>query len=140
MADLVAVGEQSRAILRRHPWLPALVMTRPVIGPNGIAVLEHVLTVLACHPADLQAKMEAFAMLNGLTAALCPVRAQRRLGACRIATSPISSTRSRQASTPGSTALLSQAPQPAPHEPPDPADRFADMLARILTGLLGHHA
>src|ERR1700735_4486633 len=30
LAGLVAVGEQSRAILRRHPWLTGLAITRPV--------------------------------------------------------------------------------------------------------------
>jgi AcrR family transcriptional regulator len=47
LADLVAVGEQSRTILRRHPWLAALSLTRPVIGPNGLTVIEHILAILA---------------------------------------------------------------------------------------------
>ncbi len=68
LADLTAVGQQARAIMRRHPWLPALVITRPALGPHGIALLEHVLSVLAGHPAPLAAKLEAFAMLNTITA------------------------------------------------------------------------
>ena len=46
LADLIAFGEQARAIFRRHRWLAALAMTRPVIGPNGIGLIEHFLTVL----------------------------------------------------------------------------------------------
>ena len=69
LADLIAFGEQARAIFRRHRWLAGLAMTRPVIGPNGIGLIEHFLTVLQRHPAGTGAKMEAFAMLNGITAA-----------------------------------------------------------------------
>ncbi|MFI0712341.1 hypothetical protein ACH4SK_17160 [Streptomyces inhibens] len=38
--------------MRRHPWLPTLVITRPTLGPNGIDLLEHLLDVLADHPAE----------------------------------------------------------------------------------------
>ena len=67
LADLVEVGQQARAIMRRHPWLVVLITTRPVLGPNGLALLEHVLDVLDRHPAEIQAKLEAFAMLNAIT-------------------------------------------------------------------------
>ena len=66
-ADLVAVGEQMRAIIRRHPWLITVATSRPVLGPHSLAVLEYVLEVLAPHPAHMAAKLEAFAMLNGVT-------------------------------------------------------------------------
>src|SRR5271170_1541326 len=69
LADLIAFGEQARAVFRRHRWLAGLAMTRPVIGPNGIGLMEHFLTLLQGHPASIGAKMEAFAMLTGITAA-----------------------------------------------------------------------
>ncbi|HMD94879.1 MAG TPA: TetR/AcrR family transcriptional regulator [Trebonia sp.] len=139
VADLVAVGEQSRAILRRHPWLPGLVMTRPVIGPNGIALLEHFLTVLAGHPAGLQAKMEAFAMLNGLTAASV---LYEQSGGSALQERNVAYLQHALASGahPRLAELFSQSPRPASPRPADPADRFAPLLARVLTGLLGHHA
>ncbi|MEU8398454.1 TetR/AcrR family transcriptional regulator C-terminal domain-containing protein [Nonomuraea sp. NPDC048892] len=28
---------QSRAVMRRHPWVPALTATRPLLGPNALA-------------------------------------------------------------------------------------------------------
>jgi AcrR family transcriptional regulator len=31
---------QSREVMRRHPWLPGLVATRPVLGPNALARSE----------------------------------------------------------------------------------------------------
>src|SRR5579859_122812 len=41
LADLIAFGEQARAVFRRHRWLAGLAMTRPVIGPNGTGLIEH---------------------------------------------------------------------------------------------------
>jgi len=139
LADLVAVGEQTRTVLRRHPWLPGLVLTRPVIGPNGIAVLEHVLAVLAGHPADLPAKLEAFAMLNGMTAAFV---LHELSGGSAMQERNVAYLRHAVASGehPRLTELLSQAPAAEPAETADPASRYGDMLARILTGLLGHDA
>jgi AcrR family transcriptional regulator len=31
---------QSRQVMKRHPWLPALVATRPLLGPNSLARSE----------------------------------------------------------------------------------------------------
>ena len=67
-ADLLAVARQARQIMRRHPWLPAQVIGRPTLGPHGADLLEHVLAVLADHPAGAARKVEAFALLGGLTA------------------------------------------------------------------------
>ena len=137
LADLLAVGEQSRAILRRHPWLPTLVVTRPVIGPNGIAMLEHFLAVLENHPASLQAKMEAFAMLNGLTATsvLYELAGGSDLQARNVAYLQYAIASGEH---PRLAALLSQQPG-SPAEPTDPASSYSDILARVLTGVLGHH-
>jgi AcrR family transcriptional regulator len=134
LADLLTLGEQARAIYRRHRWLAALIMARPVIGPNGIALMEHVLAVLRGHPAGLAAKLEAFGMLNGLTAAFAlqeqagPALQQRN--AAYLAHAITSGEHPRLAE------LLSQKPQQlAPDE--QAADRYPDIMARILTALLG---
>lgn len=133
LAGLVAIGEQSRAIMRRHPWLPTLVITRPVLGPNGVALLEHVLAVLEPHPAGIATKLEAFAMLNGITALfvqheLAGGSATRQRNAAYLDHAAASGDHPRLAE------MLSRAPPPAPA---DPADRYREILARILTGLLG---
>jgi AcrR family transcriptional regulator len=39
-ADLRAVAEAHRALVLRHPWLAGLPVSRPVLGPNGLAWLE----------------------------------------------------------------------------------------------------
>jgi AcrR family transcriptional regulator len=139
LADLVAVGEQARVILRRHPWLPGLIITRPVIGPNGITLLEHVLTVLAGHPADLQAKLEAFAMLNGLTATFV---LHELSGGSALQERHVAYLRHAVASGehPRLAELFSRAARAPAAAPADPASRYGDMLARVLAGLLGNHA
>jgi len=68
LAGLIGIGQQARLIMRRHPWLATLVITRPVLGPNGLDLLEQVLGVLAPCPASLAAKLDAFAMLTAVTA------------------------------------------------------------------------
>ena len=163
LADLVAVGERARAALRRHPWLAGLAITRPVLGPNGLAVLEHVLAVLAPHPADVATKLEAFAVLNGFTA----LSVQYELaGGSALHQRNTAYLRHAAASGehPRLARLLSQAPAdggPADgHDPADggpadggpadgydpadggpadgydPADSYGAILARILTGML----
>lgn len=138
LADLVTVGEQSRAILRRHPWLPGLSLTRPVIGPHGIALLEHVLAVLAGHPADLRTKMEAFAMINGLTAAfvLHEISGGSALQERNVAYLQHAVTSGEH---PRLAELFAQATRAPATEPTDPASRYGDILAQVLVGLLGHH-
>ncbi|GLZ78460.1 hypothetical protein Afil01_32670 [Actinorhabdospora filicis] len=68
VADLVAIGEQGYAIMMRHIWLAEAVVTRPALGPNGTALLEHFLDVLAGHPADGGVKLEIFALMNATVA------------------------------------------------------------------------
>lgn len=145
LADLVAIGERSRVIARRHPWAAGLTITRPVLGPNGVRLLVHVLEVLAPHPADVAVKLEAFAMLSGITALF----AQHELaGGSDLQHRNVTYLQHVAASgeQPRLATLLSQAPAPqapapqAPAGPPEPtagpADRYPDILARILTGLL----
>jgi AcrR family transcriptional regulator len=131
LADLTALGEQGRAILRRHPWQASLVITRPTLGPNGLVLLEHALEALAPHPAGIAAKLEAFAMLNTITAMFVQFelaggsQAQQRNAA--YLQHAVSS-----GAYPRLAGLLAQASSDAPA----PADRYPDILARTLTGLL----
>jgi AcrR family transcriptional regulator len=137
LADLVAIGEQSRALLRRHPWLAGLALTRPVFGPSAIALLEHFLTVLAAHPADMATKLEAFAMLNGITALFAlheagggPALQRRNTAYLRHALN--------SGEHPRLARLLAVAPAAGDAaERQDPAGRYGDIMTRILAGLLG---
>jgi AcrR family transcriptional regulator len=133
LADLIAFGGQARAVFRRHRWLAGLAMTRPVIGPNGIGLMEHFLTLLQGHPASIAAKMEAFGMLTGITAAFAlQEQADPGLQARNLAYLGHALT---SGGHPRLTALLSpQAQLPPPEEL---TDRYPDIIARVLTGLLG---
>jgi AcrR family transcriptional regulator len=131
LADLLDVGRQAREIMLRHPWLPGLVISRGVLGPRGADLLEYVLGVLADQPADGIRKVEAFAMLMAVTAAYVQheisagLAEQQRQAAYleRIAT---------DGAHPQIAALLAGAVPSVPAA----ADRFALVLARVLTGLL----
>ncbi|MFZ0048206.1 MAG: TetR/AcrR family transcriptional regulator C-terminal domain-containing protein, partial [Streptosporangiaceae bacterium] len=130
LADLVGVAGQARAIMLRHPWLPNLVVSRATLGPRGVDLVEHVLNVLADHPADPAAKLEAFGILMAVTATIVQNE---------VAADP--ALRQRQAvylqhvaqagRHPQLAALLGTAVTPA-----DPADQFTALLRRVLSGLL----
>jgi AcrR family transcriptional regulator len=131
LADLVEVGNQARTIMRRHPWLPSLVITRATLGPQGVNLLEHVLDVLAGHPAATAAKLKAFAILMAVTATfvqheLTGDQATQQRQSAYLQYVAAAGTHPRLA------ALLATAgPQPGEH-----TDRFPAVMARILTGLL----
>ncbi|RAY12822.1 TetR/AcrR family transcriptional regulator [Actinomadura craniellae] len=50
-ATLTRLMSQSRQVMRRHPWIPALLGTRPLLGPDALARSERVYAVL--HGAGL---------------------------------------------------------------------------------------
>ncbi|MFD8542468.1 TetR/AcrR family transcriptional regulator [Streptomyces sp. NPDC059649] len=130
-ADLLDIARQARQIMRRHPWLPTMVMGRPVLGPHGVDLLEHVLDVLADHPADPARKLEAFALISGLTAlfvqnetAAGDTGAIRRSAYLRHVAGA--------GSHPRIAALLAASPPDG-----NPHDRFDVVLVRALAGVLG---
>jgi AcrR family transcriptional regulator len=68
LAGIVDVARQTLAIMRRHPWLASLMTLRPMVGPHALDLVEHVLETLDGHPAPGAAKLQAFAILNGIIA------------------------------------------------------------------------
>jgi AcrR family transcriptional regulator len=133
--DLLSLGEQARTIMRRHAWLPPLILARPVLGPNGLVLLEHFLEVLVPHPASTAAKLEAFGIFSATTALF--VHNELTGGAAR---QQRNATYLHHALATGQgrrlAELLAPRSQTDPAAVPDPADRYRDILARILTGLL----
>jgi AcrR family transcriptional regulator len=131
-ADLVAAGEQMRAIMLRHPWLASLLPVRAPLGPNGLALLEYVIAALAAHPAEVSAKLEAFAMMTAIAALFVQAEtagdsAVRQRNAVFLRHAVASGEHQE-------LALLLAGAQP---EPAGPAGRFAEILGRVLDGLLG---
>ena len=124
--------------MRRHPWLPSLLITRSVLGPNGLVLLEHVLQALAPHPASLAAKLEAFAILSTTTALFVQnelgggsARQQRNAAYLNHALATGRYPQLADLLAPASPAQVSPSGAAA-----GPADRYRDILARILSGLL----
>lgn len=67
-ADLRSIAREQRAIMRRHPWLPAALPARQTLGPNTLAAVEHTLAVLAPSGLDARARLETFSLLTGFVA------------------------------------------------------------------------
>ena len=148
LADLIGIGQQARLIMRRHPWLATLVITRPVLGPNGLNLLERVLGLLAPCPASLAAKLDAFAMLTAVTALFVQNESGNGPGTRRNAAYLAHALQAGQ--HPQLAELLAADPaghnasaSPAGAGRPDQGtpgdgmpDRYPDIMARVLTGLL----
>ncbi|XVU28439.1 TetR/AcrR family transcriptional regulator [Actinoplanes sp. CA-054009] len=122
LPGLMEVCRQGRELMRRHGWLPELVLTRSALGPHGADLLEHVLAVLAGHPADVGRKLEAYAIMTSLTAAftLNELAARRRPGG-----------------NPARAVVESRHPHLTAALNGGSAPDFEDTMARVLTGLLG---
>ncbi|MEV7079318.1 TetR/AcrR family transcriptional regulator [Streptomyces sp. NPDC093516] len=65
-ADMLRNAEETRAIMRRHTWLPRLMAGVYGFSPNTLRYLEHCLACL--EPLDVPAgtKTELIALLNGV--------------------------------------------------------------------------
>jgi AcrR family transcriptional regulator len=79
-ADLADFARQGLTAMRRHPWVPALVLTRPSIGPNSLRCTEYFLNVLSGSDLPGGTKMELFAMLNGYVCQFAQWEANQRQG------------------------------------------------------------
>ncbi|MCX5379219.1 TetR/AcrR family transcriptional regulator [Streptomyces sp. NBC_00091] len=66
--DLLALARQTRALMRRHPWLPRLLS--PVYGfsPHALRYLEHSLACLEPLEVPGGEKLELIAAINGTVA------------------------------------------------------------------------
>ncbi|MGW5969250.1 TetR/AcrR family transcriptional regulator C-terminal domain-containing protein [Streptomyces sp. NPDC055186] len=67
-ADLKTVAHLQRALMLRHPWLPAALSTHRIPGPHTLAFLERALTALRPTGLDGAAKLEIFAQLTAFVA------------------------------------------------------------------------
>ncbi|WP_328475243.1 TetR/AcrR family transcriptional regulator [Actinoplanes sp. NBC_00393] len=129
LAGLLEVCRQGRELMLRHGWLPELVLTRSALGPHGADLLEHVLAVLAGHPADVGRKLEAYAVMNTLTAALALNELNGNAGARQRQGAYLAHVIAEGRHTHLTAALTSGPLVPAP--------RFEDTVSRVLVGLLG---
>ncbi|MEU9037102.1 TetR/AcrR family transcriptional regulator C-terminal domain-containing protein [Streptomyces sp. NPDC048352] len=67
-ADLLALTRQTRALMRRHPWLPRLLSPVYGFGPQALRYLEYCLACLEPLEAPGGEKLELIAAINGMVA------------------------------------------------------------------------
>ncbi len=110
-----------------------------MLGPNGLVLLEQVLGLLSTCPASLAAKLDAFAMLTAVTALFAQNESGGGPGTRRNAAYLAHVLQAGQ--YPRLAELL--APGPADRAAPPgradgsaAADRYPDIMTRVLTGLL----
>ncbi|MFH8386981.1 TetR/AcrR family transcriptional regulator [Kitasatospora sp. NPDC018058] len=138
-SDLRRIAHEQRAIMRRHPWLPAALPARQTLGPNTLAVLDHALAVLAPTGLDAQARLETFSLLTGFVASHMSYElAQERAieGAGRAPGEILDSQARylRSAVANGNYAHLAQA-LTAPGGNQNPQAVFDRLLDRVINGI-----
>ncbi|MCT9871247.1 TetR/AcrR family transcriptional regulator [Paenarthrobacter aurescens] len=67
--QLLHLARQGRRLMRRHPWLAPLLLTRPSMGPNSLRYLEAALAALAKVDLPGPAKLQTVAMMTAITSA-----------------------------------------------------------------------
>lgn len=65
-ADMLRNAEETRAIMRRHTWVPRLMSGVFAFGPNSLRYLEHCLACLEPLDVPVSTKTELIALLNGV--------------------------------------------------------------------------
>ncbi|MFJ6751808.1 TetR/AcrR family transcriptional regulator C-terminal domain-containing protein [Streptomyces sp. NPDC091266] len=132
--DLKAIAHLQRALMLRHPWLPAALSTRRVLGPRTLAFLEHALAALRPTRLDGAAKLEVFSQLTGfvsghvayeITQAAAADRPDRAAAEARYLTAVAAD---------GHHPELAEA-LAAPARPLTPDATFARFLDRLIDGL-----
>ncbi len=138
--DLRLVAHQQRAIVRRHPWVPQVLVTRPTYGPNVLRYLEFCLGALEPIGLDAGAALEVVALLNGTVSSyasheIAEEREQRRTGKTaaqqRAAAEPYMRTVIESGKYPRFSKAIVEA-----DAQPDPDAQFDRVLGRLLDGLV----
>lgn len=133
-ADLKAVAHRQRALMLRHPWLPAALSTRRTPGPNALAFLEHVLAALRPTGLDGTAKLEIFAQLTAFTAAHVSHEITQAAAAQSTERAAAEARYLAAVASDGAHPELAEALS-APGRPLTPEATFARFLNRLVDGL-----
>ena len=62
-ADMRELACQTRAVLKRHPWLASLLSSRPPLGPNYIRYFEFALAAVAGLGLDMAMMLRIFGLV-----------------------------------------------------------------------------
>ncbi|MEO3756535.1 TetR/AcrR family transcriptional regulator [Streptomyces sp. B6B3] len=133
-ADLRVIAQLQRALMLRHPWLPAALAIRRAPGPNTLAFLETALAALRPTGLDGAARLEVFAQLTAFVAG----HVAHEIGQAAAAESPDRT--AAEARYLAAVAADGQHPElaealAAPARPLTPDATFARFLNRLIDGL-----
>ncbi|GEK19573.1 TetR/AcrR family transcriptional regulator [Cellulomonas xylanilytica] len=136
LADLLALGRQSRAVYLRHPWLLATPAATGNLGPRAVDYLEHALGAMQDLELDGHRKLEAVGVFTAVVRLLAGTEIEQR------GTGPVDRRRQLAAAAhlaglvgAGAHPHLAAALATPPAEPD--ADQVERVLTRVLRGLLG---
>ncbi len=139
IADL---GRQGRDIARRHPWLPAIMIPPPPMGPWTLRYIDYFLGLLAGTGLGTAAKMETIAVINGfalmygaMQAALDAERARTGMTEQEQQAAPVKVLAEAAAS--GIFPHLAAALAASPSEERTADQNFESCLIRLIDGALG---
>jgi AcrR family transcriptional regulator len=139
IADL---ARQGRDIARRHPWLPAVMLQQPLMGPSTLRYMDYFVGLLADSGLDTAAKMEIIAIIHGfalmyggMQAALDQERSRTGITEPEQQAAPVK-VLAEAAATGSYPNLAAALTAPAPQ--PRTADlNFDSCLGRLIDGALG---
>lgn len=137
-ADLRDLARQEREIMRRHPWAPQAVITRPQLSPNALRYVEFCLAAL--RPAGLApgAGLEVIGVLNAGVASYAANEVEQERRALRTGADEQDAANARYLrgiADSGEHPLFSRAITEA-GPAPDADARFERLLDRLFHGLV----
>jgi AcrR family transcriptional regulator len=139
VAALIALGHLALGMYRRHPWLLDIPATAGLPGPNGLAIMDHVLGILSGTDLSVSDKLELFGLFSGSVRSFAQLEADQQQAARDTAAwqASVAAYLTEVVATgryPHLAAALSSLPaagDPGPQEP-----LFDRVMTRILSGLL----
>ena len=140
-ADLADFARSQRALMRRHPWLPAALTSRRTMGPNTLVVLEHALGLLEPTGLTPRARLETFALVSGFVASQVGYEvAQEQLRGASAEAKQFAEAQARymaEVAESGEYPRLAEAMAASGGAAqPDPDETFERLLERVINGLL----
>ena len=135
LADLLALGRQSRDVYLRHPWLTDTPAATGDLGPNAVAYLEHALARDARPRRRRPPQARGRRRLQRRRPAPGPHRDRAARHRPARPAPPARGRRPPRASQGGAHPHLAAALSAPPVEPDE--DQTERLLTRVLRGLLG---
>ncbi|MEU7904414.1 TetR/AcrR family transcriptional regulator [Actinoplanes sp. NPDC049118] len=133
--DLLGLVRWQRALMLRHPWMPAALPNRQLGGPNMLGYLERGLVALERTGLPGPAKMEILALLTGFVASYVSNElAQARAGVTDSQRVQEHVARLRVAVASGAYPQLARVMSEGATAPPP---SFEAIAARMIAGLVG---